>query len=189
MGEVDNEVKMAEGGAVMPQSPAPVQQAPAPMIEAQPMGGAPAELPKDPMQDMQRVAAAPASTMTATDIIRQDMQGRGYSEEKEDLVEDMMGTVAMNKALLLRENDTVFVGIADVPGEITLHTFTADTPDALADSVIKVMTAFKRAGIKSVKGVAQEPAIVSVLEQNGFAPQTQDTEDGIEYSIQLQEMV
>lgn len=172
MGEMDKEdepKEMAVGG--MATEGIPQQQAVAP---------APAPTSQDTqMQDMQRVAAAPASSMSSTQIIRQDMG------EDPAMAKDLLGKVAANKAVLMRDSDTVFVGEKLDYGVVKLHTFTADTLEKLPAATTKIVDTLKTAGAKEIQGTIKDPAIIPALEQAGYTPEVTDNE----YSIKLEGVV
>lgn len=168
MGEMDDDdedepKEMAVGGMAT-EGMQPQQSA----ITPQPAPTAP---PQDAqMQDMQRVAAAPASSMSSTDIIKQDMG------EDPAMAKDLLGKVATNKAVLMRDSDTVFVGETLDYGVVKLHTFTADTPETLPAATTKIVDTLKTAGAKEIQGTIKDPAIIPALEQAGYAPEVTDTE-------------
>jgi hypothetical protein len=178
MGSEDSgEVKMAMGGAVVPPTQ-PMQQAP---MAAPPVA---TPMPTDPMQDMQRVAAAPASSMTTTQIIKQDM---GTDPKK---AQELLSKVAMNKAVLLRDSDTVFVGEAITPGAVKLHTFTADSPEVLPAATTKIVDTLKQAGVKEITGDVKDEAVIAALKDAGYNPEViESPEGGSTYSVKLEEMV
>ena len=180
MGSEDSgEVKMAMGGAVVPP---PATQ---PMSITPSSATAPAtQLPNDPMQDMQRVAAAPASSMTTSQIIKQDM---GTDPKK---AQELLSKVAMNKAVLLRDSDTVFVGEAITPGAVKLHTFTADSPEVLPAATTKIVDTLKQAGVKEITGDVRDEAVIAALKDAGYNPEIMESpEGGSTYSVKLEEMV
>lgn len=174
----EEEVKMAMGGAVVPPTAQPMQQAPMTTPAAT------TELPSNPMQDMQRVAAAPASTMTTSQIVKQDM---GTDPKK---AQELLSKVAMNKAVLLRDSDTVFVGEAITPGSVKLHTFTADTPEKLPEATLKIVDTMKQSGVKEITGDVKDEAVVTALKDAGYNPEVMESpEGGSTYSVKLEEMV
>jgi hypothetical protein len=179
MGSEEEEVKMAMGGAVLPP---PATQ---PMSITPSSATAPAtQLPNDPMQDMQRVAAAPASSMTPSQIIKQDMS----TDPKK--AQELLSKVAMNKAVLLRDSDTVFVGEAITPGTVKLHTFTADSPETLPAATAKIVDTLKQSGVKEITGDVKDEAVVTALQDAGYNPEVMELpEGGSTYSIKLEEMV
>ena len=175
----EEEVKMAMGGAVVPP---PATQ---PMSITPSSASAPAtQLPNDPMQDMQRVAAAPASSMTPSQIIKQDMS----TDPKK--AQELLSKVAMNKAVLLRDSDTVFVGEAITPGTVRLHTFTADSPETLPAATAKIVDTLKQSGVKEITGDVKDEAVVTALADAGYNPEVMESpEGGSIYSVKLEEMV
>jgi hypothetical protein len=177
--EEEDKTKMAMGGAVL--SPPATQ----PMSITPASATAPAtELPNDPMQDMQRVAAAPASSMTPSQIVKQDM---GTDPKK---AQELLSKVAMNKAVLLRDSNTVFVGETITPGTIKLHTFTADEPEMLPEATTKIVDTLKKSGVKEITGDVKDEAVVTALQDAGYNPEiTESPEGGSTYSVKLEEMV
>jgi hypothetical protein len=167
MGEMGNEPKeMAVGGMATEGQPM-----------AQPVPAAVPQTPQDAqMQDMQRVAAAPASSMSSTQIIKQDMG------EDPTMAKDLLGKVATNKAVLMRDSNTVFIGETLDYGVVKLHTFTADTPETLPAATTKIIDTLKTAGVKEIQGSIKDPAIIPALEQAGYTPEVTDTE----FSIKLE---
>jgi hypothetical protein len=179
MGNEEEEVKMAMGGAVVP----PPATQPMSMT---PMGATEVatQMPSNPLQDMQRVAAAPASSMTTSQIVKQDM---GTDPKK---AQELLSKVAMNKAVLLRDSDTVFVGEAITPGSVKLHTFTADTPEKLPEATLKIVDTMKQSGVKEITGDVKDEAVVTALKDAGYNPEVMESpEGGSTYSVKLEEMV
>lgn len=171
-GEEEKETKeMAVGGMATDAQPLPQQATQVAASTPQPQN--------KQLQDMQRVAAAPASSMTATQIIKQDM-GEDPTTAKE-----LLSKVASNKAVLIRDSDTVFVGETLDYGVVKLHTFTADTPEKLPAATTKIVDTLKTSGAKEIQGTIKDPAVISALEQAGYAPEV--TDNG--YSIKLEGVV
>jgi hypothetical protein len=177
--EDEEEVKMAMGGAVVPP---PANQP----MSVTPMGATDVatQMPSNPLQDMQRVAAAPASSMTTSQIIKQDM---GTDPKK---AQELLSKVAMNKAVLLRDSDTVFVGEAITPGTVKLHTFTADTPESVPAATTKIVDTLKESGVKEITGDVKDEAVLTALKDAGYNPEVMESpEGGSTYSLKLEEVV
>jgi hypothetical protein len=187
MGEVDNEVKMAEGGAVMPGMAQPqAAPAPAPMdLEAtQEQAAAPAvEAPVSPTP----APTSNAPEMSVSQIIKQDMQGAGFTEDKKQVVNTLMQDLAVDKAMLIKENNTAFIAVAEEPGVLTIHTFTADEPAVLAESASQLVELLKKSGIRRITSEVKDPSIITALQDVGYDPQvTQDAEGMSTYTLDIQ---
>ena len=180
MGEVDNEVKMAEGGAVMPSMSQP-QQAPAPMNLEATQAQAAAPVPPTP------APTSNAPEMSVSQIIKQDMQGAGFTEDKKQVVNTLMQDLAVDKAMLIKQNNTAFIAVAEEPGVLTIHTFTADEPAVLAESASQLVELLKKSGIRRITSEVKDPSIITALQDAGYDPQvTQDAEGMSTYTLDIQ---
>lgn len=192
--EGKEKVEMAVGG--MPMAPQPQQQsmppaqmsaAPAPAVapqEAEPNGMSGTE--KQAVQGMQEAAAKPVSTFAPTQIIADSLTKSQASPERIKEVEKMMANVATQRAVMLRENDSVFIADAVEPGVYGVNTFSIDPPEIFNESVANVVNQFKKSNIKEIRGQGSDSQMVQALEAIGEKPEVFEGEMGTSYSLKLQ---
>jgi len=180
--EIDNEdedeTEMAEGGVAMPPmgQPQPAMQPEAAMQQPA------APQPQQAMQQQPKPQQGP----TPTQIIREDMARRGFTPEKQEAVDNLTVNVAGRKAVAIRENNTVFIGMAEEPGVLNIHTFSVDDPEMYTDAVRKLIPNLKTANIKAIKSDEEDSTLFDELKNLGYNPVPQG-EDTTAFTMDIQE--
>ena len=156
--ESPEQVEMAEGGMPMPAGMD--MQAPAP--EATP---APAAAPTADQQTDQMMQ--PTQAMRPSKIIQEALAKDGSTEEDKMQFRKIVNDVATNRAFMVQQNNTVFVGATDKPGSIALFTYSVDEPDAYQDAVTKFLGNLTEAKITKVNPKLSSPEVVTALKSAG----------------------
>jgi hypothetical protein len=156
MAEVEAEasgVKMAEGGMPAPTMPEmPPEQAPAPLT---------------PDQQMQQAMPQPVQAMRPSQIIQQALAKDGTTPEDKKEFETIVTDVANDRAFMMQQNNTVFVGARVSPGKIGLITYTADDPDMYQDAVTKFIRTAMDAKIQQIDPAISSPDVITALNAAG----------------------
>lgn len=147
------EVAMAEGGM-------PAQAMP----ETMPSPGA--ETPGADQQ-MQQMMPAPAQAMRPSQIIQQALAKDGMTEDDKKQFDTIVRDVANDRAFMIQENNTVFVGARVTPGKIGLITYTADDPDMYQDAVTKFVRMATDAKIQQIDPAISSPEVITALNAAG----------------------
>jgi hypothetical protein len=146
-------VKMAEGGMPAPTMPEmPPEQAPA---------------PPTPDQQMQQAMPQPAQAMRPSQIIQQALAKDGTTPEDKKEFETIVTDVANDRAFMMQQNNTVFVGARVSPGKIGLITYTADDPDMYQDAVTKFIRTAMDAKIQQIDPAISSPDVITALNAAG----------------------
>ena len=146
-GAVTRRKKYAEGG----------------MVEADPA-----------VAQMETGAMTAPATMSNSDIIRQDLEA---NPEKETQTASALEDVYSDKAVMVRESNSVFVLSTVTPGIIRMNTFTMDSPEALSAALAKTLPVFRASKVNGVEVVEDNPNIRAAFEAAGF--KTLDKEEGV----------
>lgn len=191
--EEETETEMAVGGMAMdqqqqPQQPQQIQQLQQPAI---PEGMSQEDVTKTspiPQQQPEQPDAMAENMMPPSSIIQQDMAREGYSTEKKTEFEDLMVRIATNKAMAMQRNNTVFVLTpSNTEGTVRLHTFTADQPNVLQDSIGQLIGKLKEAKVQKVESQTRDQEMISALESGGYKPNVSEEGGMYTYTMDIQE--
>ena len=89
--------------------------------------------------------------ISASDIIRKDLERGGFTKEEDKFLRGLKILIEQQKAMVVRHNNTVFVGIRKKPGTLEVHMYTLDTPNMLAGAIKVGIDAVKKAGVKKLE--------------------------------------
>ena len=187
-GEEEDEVKMAVGGAVMPndvtqQTKAALAQPAAPVTPAPAPSAAPPAAPAP----MPTQAPAPVEEgIPASQLIAEDIQREGYTPEEKADIDMLLSKVAGSKAVALREKNTILLGVADEPGYLTLKMFSTDTPDDTRAAVATLIQTIQKARIKGIRGTTKNEDILAEFEALGYNPEISESNGSYTYSVDMQ---
>ncbi len=104
--------------------------------------------------------------MKASEIIGQYSQAQGISPENAISATDK--AVSSGNAVLLQENDTVFVVIKIKQGVADVAMFTLDSPQVLQQSFSALINKLRQSGIRIIYGDLENKDLVSLLQQSGM---------------------
>ena len=182
-GEEEDETEMAVGGMAVDQQQPTMPQGMTQEDVTQPMP-IPQQQPEQPEQpDMMA-----QNMMAPSSIIQQDMAREGYSPEKKTEFEDLMVRIATNKAMAMQRNNTVFVLTpSNTEGTVRLHTFTADQPDVLQDSIGQLIAKLKEAKVQKVESQTRDQETINALESGGYKPNVSEEGGMYTYTMDIQE--
>jgi hypothetical protein len=103
--------------------------------------------------------------VSTSDIIRQDLERGGFTKEENRFLMGLKQAIQDNKAVVVRDNNTVFVGLRTEPGTLEVHMYTIDSPNMLAGAIKVGIDTVKKAGVKKLVGETDNYKLVAMLEK------------------------
>jgi len=103
--------------------------------------------------------------MSATEIIRKDLEKRGLTKQEEKFLKGLALLIQQNKAVVVRHNNTVFVGIRKGREVLEVHLFTLDTPNMLLGAMKVGIDAVKKAGIKKLVSETDNYKLITMMQK------------------------
>jgi len=104
---------------------------------------------------------------TPTEIIKKDLARGGFSKEEDKLLKGFVALINEKKAVLVRHNNTVFVGIRKEPGVLEVHMYTLDPLSTLPQAMKVAFDTVKKAGVKKLQSETTNPRLIKMLETLG----------------------
>jgi hypothetical protein len=109
---------------------------------------------------------------TATEIIKKDLARGGFTKEEDKLLKSFAALIQQKKALLVRHNNTVFVGIKKAEGVLEVHMYTLDPMSTLPEAMKVAFDSVKQAGVKKLQSETTNPRLIKMLESLGSVKTT-----------------
>jgi len=103
--------------------------------------------------------------MSATEIIRKDLEKRGLTKQEEKFIKGLAILIQQNKAVVVKHNNTVFVGIRKGREVLDVHLFTLDTPNMLLGAMKVGIDAVKKAGIKKLVSETDNYKLITMMQK------------------------
>jgi hypothetical protein len=103
--------------------------------------------------------------MSATEIIRKDLERGGFTKEEDKFLKGLALLIQQNKAVVVRHNNTVFVGIRKEPGVLEVHMYTVDTPNMLLGAMKVGIDAAKKAGVKKLVSETDNYKLITMMQK------------------------
>jgi hypothetical protein len=123
-------------------------------------------------------------TMKPSEIIRQELIGQGLTEEEANAaIKNISTSVRINRAVMLQDNNSVFLGMPLQNETLKVHMFSADPEEKAKESIKKTMGYIKSAGVREVISSTNRPERVELVKDLGFETDIQD-QNGI-YRISI----
>jgi len=104
---------------------------------------------------------------TPTEIIKKDLARGGFSKEEDKLLKGFVALINEKKAVLVRHNNTVFVGIRKEPGVLEVHMYTLDPLSTLPQAMKVAFDTVKKAGVKKLQSETTNPRLIRMLKTLG----------------------
>lgn len=104
---------------------------------------------------------------TATEIIKKDLERGGFSKEEDKLLKGFVTLINAKKAVLVRHNNTVFVGIRKEPGVLEVHMYTLDPLAMLPEAMKIAFDTVKKAGVTKLQSETTNPRLIKMLQTLG----------------------
>lgn len=106
--------------------------------------------------------------MSASDIIRKDLERGGFTKEENRFLIGLKQLIKTNKAIVVRDNNTVFVGIRKEPGTLEVHMYTVDSPNMLAGAIKTGIDSVTKAGVTKLVGETDNFKLISMMQKMGL---------------------
>lgn len=103
--------------------------------------------------------------ISASDIIRKDLERGGFTKEENRFLIGLKKAIQDKKAIVVRDNNTVFVGLRKEPGTLEVHMYTIDSPNMLAGAIKVGIDTVKKAGVKKLVGETDNFKLVAMLQR------------------------
>lgn len=104
---------------------------------------------------------------TATEIIKKDLARGGFTKEEDKFLKGLAILIKQEKAVLVRHNNTVFVGIRTKPGVLEVHMYTLDPLSTLPEAMMIAFDSAKKAGVKKLESETTNPRLIKMLQTLG----------------------
>jgi hypothetical protein len=106
--------------------------------------------------------------ISASEIIRKDLERGGFTKEEDKFLRGLKILIEQKRALIVRHNNTVFVGIRTEPGTLEVHMYTLDTPNMLAGAIKVGIDTVKKAGVKKLESETDNYKLIAMMEKMGL---------------------
>ena len=103
--------------------------------------------------------------MSATEIIRKELERGGFTKEEDKFLKGLAFLIQQNKAVVVRHNNTVFVGIRKEPGVLEVHMYTLDTPNMLLGAMKVGIDAAKKAGVQKLVSETENYKLITMMQK------------------------
>lgn len=100
---------------------------------------------------------------TTTDIIRKDLERGGFTKEEDKFLRGLKILIERQEAVVVRHNNTVFVGIRKKPGVLEVHMYTLDNASKMKEAMGVALDSVTKAGVKTLQSETDNPKIITLL--------------------------
>ena len=104
---------------------------------------------------------------TPTEIIKQDLARGGFSKEEDKLFKTLAALIQQKKAVVVRDKNTVFVGIRKEPGVLEVHMYTLDSLPIMAQAMKVAFDVVKQSGVTKLQSETTNPRLIKMLQALG----------------------
>jgi hypothetical protein len=104
---------------------------------------------------------------TTTEIIKKDLARGGFTKEEDKFLKGLAVLIKQEKAVVVRHNNTVFVGIRKKPGVLEVHMYTIDPLSTLPEAMKIAFDSVKQAGVKQLQSETTNPRLIKMLQTLG----------------------
>ena len=123
--------------------------------------------------------------LTASEIIRQDLARGGFTKEEGRFLAGLKKLIEDNKAIVVRHNNTVFVGVRTKPGTLEVHMYTLDTPNMLAGAIKVGMDTVRKAGVKRLESETDNYKLIAMMKKMGLPVEVDKKGKNFAWSMEL----
>lgn len=102
--------------------------------------------------------------ITASEIIRKDLEKGGFSKEEKQFLSGLKKLAEQKRAIILRYDNTVFVGIHEGPGVLKCHMYTIDSPRTIGNAIKQAVTDIQETGVTKLIGETDNYKLVSLMQ-------------------------
>ena len=123
--------------------------------------------------------------MSATEIIRKDLERGGFTKEEDKFLKGLAFLIQQNKAVVVRHNNTVFVGIRKEPGVLEVHMYTVDTPNMLLGAMKVGIDAAKKAGVQKLVSETDNYKLITMMQKMNLPVEVEKEGKMFAWSLEL----
>jgi hypothetical protein len=109
---------------------------------------------------------------TPTEIIKKDLARGGFSKEEDKLFKTLAALIQQKKAVVVRDKNTVFVGIRKEPGVLEVHMYTLDSLPIMAQAMKVAFDVVKQSGVTKLQSETTNPRLIKMLQALGTVKTT-----------------
>lgn len=106
--------------------------------------------------------------ISSSDIIRKDLERGGFTKEEDKFLSGLKMLVSQKKAIMIRYNNTVFVGIHTAPKTLEVHMYTLDSPTMLGSAIKQAVKEIPQAGVEKLVGETDNYKLISMIKSMGL---------------------
>jgi hypothetical protein len=103
--------------------------------------------------------------VSTSDIIRQDLERDGLTSKEQAILNSLKTLISQKKAILLRYNNTVFVGIQKGKGTLEVHMYTIDGPRALSEAIQQGLKDIPQAGVNKLVSETENYNLIKMMQK------------------------
>lgn len=123
--------------------------------------------------------------LTASDIIRQDLARGGFTKEEDKFLAGLKKLIEENKAIVVRHNNTVFVGVRTEPGTLEVHMYTLDTPNMLVGAIKVGIETVRKAGVKRLESETDNYKLIAMMKNMGLPVEVDKKGKNFAWSMEI----
>lgn len=123
--------------------------------------------------------------MSATDIIRKDLERGGFTKEEDKFLKGLALLIKQDRAVVVRHNNTVFVGIRKEPGVLEVHMYTLDTPNMLLGAMKVGIDTARKAGVKKLVSETDNYKLIKMMQSMDLPVDVKKNGKSFAWSLEL----
>lgn len=121
--------------------------------------------------------------ISTEEILRQGAESAG--EDFNQIYQVVEQGIRNGNIRILRHNNSLLVYLILEKGVAETHLYSVDEPPAMIEALKSFYHAFKVSGFKTLHSIVEDPQIIRLLKMAKIPVQTQQTQDGIEITIEV----
>lgn len=123
--------------------------------------------------------------MSATEIIRKDLERGGFTKEEDKFLKGLALLIKQDRAVVVRHNNTVFVGIRKEPGVLEVHMYTLDTPNMLLGAMKVGIDTARKAGVKKLVSETDNYKLIKMMQSMDLPVDVKKKGKSFAWSLEL----
>lgn len=123
--------------------------------------------------------------MSATEIIRKDLERGGFTKEEDKFLKGLALLIKQDRAVVVRHNNTVFVGIRKEPGVLEVHMYTLDTPNMLLGAMKVGIDTARKAGVKKLVSETDNYKLIKMMQSMDLPVDVKKNGKSFAWSLEL----
>lgn len=137
------------------------------------------------MADHSNMAQIIDKQMSATEIIRKDLERGGFTKEEDKFLKGLALLIKQDRAVVVRHNNTVFVGIRKEPGVLEVHMYTLDTPNMLLGAMKVGIDTARKAGVKKLVSETDNYKLIKMMQSMNLPVEVKKKGKSFAWSLEL----